>query len=50
MAPGEDGATVYNRGFPKSTRTPDMEAERLNSITNKMADLAQRAQELRRYL
>ncbi|MFA9439610.1 peptide chain release factor 2 [Uliginosibacterium sp. sgz301328] len=27
-----------------------MEAERLNSITNKMADLAQRAQELRRYL
>lgn len=28
----------------------DMEAEHLNSISNKLDDLAQRADELRRYL
>jgi hypothetical protein len=36
-------------GFKASGRT-DMEAEHINSISNKLDDLAQRAAELRRYL
>ncbi|HJW27164.1 MAG TPA: hypothetical protein VJ576_19895 [Rhodocyclaceae bacterium] len=32
------------------SRIRDMEAEQLNSISNKLDDLAQRAAELRRYL
>jgi hypothetical protein len=36
-------------GFQVSGR-PTMEAEHINSISNKLDDLAQRAAELRRYL
>jgi len=38
------------RGFPKHNTERDMEAEQLNSISNRLDDLAQRAAELRRYL
>jgi hypothetical protein len=33
-----------------SRRAQDMEAEQLNSIANRLADIAQRSGELRRYL
>lgn len=34
----------------KQKSTTDMEAEQLNSIANRLADIAQRSGELRRYL
>jgi hypothetical protein len=37
-------------GFPAPARAPIMEAERLNAISNKLADLKARELELRRYL
>jgi hypothetical protein len=37
-------------GFPEPAWAPIMEAERLNAISNKLADLKAREQELRRYL
>lgn len=40
---------VYNPGFYPAIRTI-MEAEQLNTIANRLADLAQRTAELRRYL
>jgi hypothetical protein len=38
------------RGFPLFIRALTMEAERLNAISNKLADLKARELELRRYL
>ena len=35
---------------PHATRIPGMEAERVNAVTNKLADLEQRIGDLRRYL
>lgn len=40
----------YNRRLFSTIRQPTMEAERLNAITNQIADLRAREQELRRYL
>jgi hypothetical protein len=37
-------------GFRNQNTDPGMEAEQLNSISNQLDDLAQRAAELRRYL
>lgn len=37
-------------GFPEPARGTTMEAERLNAISNKLADLKARELELRRYL
>ena len=48
---GQRGATpavAYNYLF--GLRKLAMEAERVNAIANQLADLAQRAAELRRYL
>ena len=46
----ESGAgCVYNARFNSAIRTL-MEAEQLNSIANRLVDIAQRATELRRYL
>jgi hypothetical protein len=42
-------ADMYNAGFAFN-RPNTMEAEHINSISNKLDDLAQRAAELRRYL
>jgi hypothetical protein len=51
---GEPAAARYNHGllWPNNTQTSttDMEAEQLNSIANRLADIAQRSGELRRYL
>lgn len=42
---------MYNGAFCTATKKRiSMEAEQLNSISNKLDDLAQRAAELRRYL
>jgi peptide chain release factor 2 len=38
------------RGFPDSAGAAAMEAERQNAIAEKLADLAARGRELRRYL
>ncbi len=40
----------YNGGLLPRNETDIMEAEHLNSISNKLDDIAQRAAELRRYL
>lgn len=40
----------YNSTFPHQKIRDIMEAEQLNIIDNRLADLAQRASELRRYL
>jgi hypothetical protein len=41
----------YNSRFESSRKNKNiMEAERINAIGNKIADLAQRGDELRRYL
>jgi len=40
----------YNRGFYSSGTDTIMEAEQLNALANRFADLEQRANELRRYL
>jgi peptide chain release factor 2 len=37
-------------GFIQNDRSHSMEAERLNAIAEKLADLAARGRELRRYL
>jgi len=42
--------TAIIRGFPHFARSSTMEAERLNAIAEKLADLAERGRELRRYL
>jgi hypothetical protein len=41
-----DSPHCYNSGFTERT----MEAERINTIANSLADLAKREAELRRYL
>jgi len=49
---GEGGraARRYNARFSEIPRSPSMEAERKNAIALKLADLAERGRELRRYL
>ena len=42
--------SMYNSAFAVNRLKNTMEAEQLNSISNKLDDLAQRAAELRRYL
>jgi len=48
-APIDRAESFIMSGFQVSGST-DMEAEHINSISNKLDDLAQRAAELRRYL
>ena len=48
---GGTAARMYNGAFCTAIKKRiSMEAEQLNSISNKLDDLAQRAAELRRYL
>jgi hypothetical protein len=49
-APGESGFRAIIRGSFLPYPDPIMEAEQLNAIANRLADIAQRSGELRRYL
>jgi hypothetical protein len=41
---------IIRASFARAIRTTPMEAERVNAIANRLADLARREAELRRYL